>query len=123
MLSTVIVYVWVPDVAIGSKPGRLLTTLKFGGASPESLVLSFLTMVRLIPVATVVDSTAMLLVSLDSKIALLGSTVTVLVIVPSVVGATRTIVIVTLSPAATTGIVHVTMPAAALHKALEAGSS
>ena len=23
------------DVAIGSKPGRLLTTLKFGGASPD----------------------------------------------------------------------------------------
>ena len=69
-----------------------------------------LTMVRSMPVAMVVDSTAMLLVSSDSKTELLGSTVTVFVIVPSVAGATRTMVIVSVCPAPRFAMMQVTMP-------------
>ena len=83
-----------------------------------------MTIVRSMPVATVVVATAMLFVSSASKIALLGSTVAVFVMVPSVGGATRTISIVSDAPARRVGIVQVTMPAGfSSHRALEAASS
>src|SRR6185436_5831749 len=70
---------------------------------------SVLTRVRSTPVATCVPWVAVLLVSSASKIALLGSTVTVLVMAPMKGGATSTIVIVVVDSGSTVPPVQVTM--------------
>ena len=88
-LSTMIVYVSVPLVAIGSKPSVS------GGAPPGGSTTPFFPpspfqTTRSMPVEMPVDSVAVLLVSSASKIALFGSTVTVFVIEPTFGGATST---------------------------------
>src|SRR5688572_7845444 len=99
MLSTVIVYVWVPLVAIGSKPGAEST----------------FRMVRSMPVTTWVTWLALLLVSSASKMALFGSTVMVLAIGPVPGGATRTIWTVLVDSGGMVPPVHVTTPPAWAH--------
>ena len=68
--------------------------LRAAGGDGVELGVAVLTIVRSMPVATCVVCVAVLLVSSASKIALFGSTVTVLVIGPTTGGATTTIVIV-----------------------------
>src|SRR6476646_8276276 len=70
---------------------------------------SVLISVRSMPVATCVPWVAVLLVSSASKMALLGSTVTVLVMEPTKGGATSTIVIMVVDSGPTTPPVQVGM--------------